>query len=252
MNKINFGMIALMAMMLLGCGKKFWEIPQEEISNKDRYATRSDRQRKLVLESETLTKEVSLGRLEASSVIEITLMGTKTTPQFTDIMDQVYQSSWTKRYCVSDNCKTCTRFIECFDEELSGPCTHRYREQTEYNTTELIFDKSLSDLSLKIRIGQKLYSLGDITENQKTTIVTRLQLTKEMLTESDEVFLTVTPEPAQATVQVGFLGLGQCSGLGKTGFKSNGPTSSTQVPNQESIEYRVSAVIEKTIEVKNE
>lgn len=269
MNKINLGLLTIMMLALFGCGD-FWnpkepeikkindktetsekndDSPKKEQESKEEQETNIEktphRQRKLLIESQTLISQLSLGKLESSTtVIEISLMGTRTSPQFTEVFDQSYQSSWTRRYCVSESCKTCPRFVECFDEDLLGQCIHRYRERTEDLTTPLQFNKSLDELSIKIRIGQKTYSLGEVVDNQGEVLVTRFKLSKEMSFESNEILLEVTAEPNQGMVPVGFLGLGDCAGTGKPSFKSGGPTASDQVLNQEKIEYRVSVIIE--------
>jgi len=62
----------------------------------------------------------------------------------------------------------------------------------------------------------KVLSLRTIIENQGSTLTARFQLSKDMITESDEIFLVVVQEPIQGSVQTGFLGFGSCDGTGKT------------------------------------
>ncbi|NOT77738.1 MAG: hypothetical protein HOP07_01900 [Bacteriovoracaceae bacterium] len=252
MNKLNLGLLTLLALVLFGCGD-FWNPKEPEVKKindkNETNETNTERtpslQRKILIESQTVVSQLSLGRIESNATaIEISLMGTRTSPQFTAVFDQAYQSSWTRRYCVSESCKTCTRFIECFDEDLHGQCIHQYRERTEDLIAPLLFNKSIDQLSIKIRIGQKSYSLGEVVDNQGETLVTRFTLAKDMQFESNEIFLEVTAEPNQGMVPVGFLGLGNCAGTGKPAFQSGGPTASDQVLNQERIEYRVSVVVE--------
>lgn len=246
MNKLNAGLIIGMTLILFGCGD-FWKETNAD-EQKLNISTESHQgpRRELVIDSESLVTEISLGHLEPLDIIEVHLQGSKIAPQFSSAFDRVYQSRWTKRYCVSDTCRRCPRlnFIECFDEEKSGQCIHRYREQAEDKTTPLLFDKLPLEISAKIRIGKNLYPLGAIIDNQGTTIITRFQLSKEILAESSDVFLIVNPEPIQGNVQTGFLGFVTCEGQGQKSFTSGGPTSSAQIANQERIEYKASVIIE--------
>jgi hypothetical protein len=246
MNKLNIGLVIGMTLILFSCGD-FWKVPTDD-EQKTNFITdiRQGPQRELIIDSESLVTEIALGHLEPLNIIEVHLQGSRFAPQFSSTIDRVYQSSWTKRYCVSDTCRRCPRlnFIECFEQEIKGQCVHRYRDQSEVKMTPLIFDKSPMEISAKIRIGKNIYPLGPLADNQGNMVITRFQLTKEILTETDEVFLVVVPEPNQGNVQTGFLGFTTCEGQGQSSFTSGGPTASAQVPNQERIEYKASVIIE--------
>ncbi|MCB9061371.1 MAG: hypothetical protein H6622_07620 [Halobacteriovoraceae bacterium] len=241
----------LFMLSLVGCGN-FWdeENPPEV---KDDVQIENAARRKILLESEILNNHVSLGQQQAGNIIELYLVGTRYTPQFTNIIDRNYQSRWTKRVCIRDPiCRMCLtpKLMECFENEYRGTCTHKYREQMDNVKSPFLFDEDAKNISVKFKIGNNTYPIGIISDHQGAKIVSRFKLSNEMLSESSEVFLIVTPESVNGNVQTGFLGFGRCDGQGQRSFSSGGPTGSRQIPNQDKIEFKASVVVEYPREVK--
>lgn len=241
----------LFMLFLVGCGN-FWdeENPPEV---KDDIQIENVARREVLLESEILTNQVSLGQHEAGNTIELYLVGTRYTLQFTNIIDRNYQSRWTTRVCIRDPiCRMCLtpKLMECFENEYRGTCTHKYREQMDNVKSPYLFDEDAKNISVKFRIGNNTYPIGVISDHQGAKIVSRFKLSNEMLSESNEVFLIITPEPVNGNVQTGFLGFGRCEGQGQRSFSSGGPTGSRQIPNQDKVEFKASVVVEYPREAK--
>lgn len=241
----------LFMLSLVGCGN-FWEEENPPEVKNDVQIENAPR-REVLLESEVLTNQISLGQQQAGSIIELYLVGTRYTPQFTNIIDRNYQSRWTKRICIRDPiCRMCLtpKLMECFEDERRGTCTHKYREQSDDLKNPYLFDQDAINISVKFRIGNNTYPIGIISDHQGAKVISRFKLSDEMLSESDEVFLIVSPEPTNGNVQTGFLGFGRCDGHGQRSFSSGGPTGSRQIPNQDRVEFKASVVLEYPREVK--
>lgn len=237
------GLISILT--LVGCGKYWDEESPPEI--------KEGAQREVLIESESLSTEIPLGQQQAGNVLEVYLVGTRHGPQFTSIIDRNYQSRWTKRICIRDPiCRMCDapKLLECFEHEQRGTCTHKYRERSDDLKSPYIFDQDAINIAVKFRIGNNTYPIGIIKEHQGTKVISRFKLSDEMLSETNEVFLVVSPEPINGKVQTGFLGLGRCDGHGQRSFSSGGPTGSSQIPNQDKVEFKASVVIEYPREVK--
>lgn len=244
-----FGLTLMLS--LVGCGNYWDEENPPEV--KDEIQTENSPKRETVFESEKLTSEIALGQLQANSIIEVYLVGTKYSPQFSNIIDRNYQFRWTKKICIRDPiCRMCLapKLLECFESKRRGTCTHKFRDRSNDLKSPYLFDQDVLNVSVKLRIGKNIYPLGAIKDHFGAKVVTRFKLSEEMLSESNEVFLIVTPEPNMGNVQTGFLGFGRCDGKGERSFSSGGPTGSSQVANQDRVEFKASVVIEYPNEVK--
>lgn len=248
MIKLTIGL--LMVISLVGCGN-FWDEEKPiEVSKETPTEVGPDApviKREVLFENEPLVDEVSLGKLSEGDVIEIYLVGTSYTPSFSGVIERGYQSRWEKRICIRDPiCRFCDRIklMECFYQQERGTCIHRYRERLDDVKSPYLFSKESANAPVKIRIGQNAYPIGSIIKYEGAKIVARFRLSKEMLLDSNEVYLKVTPEPNRGNVSVGFLGFARCDGQGQRSFSSGGPTGSGQIPNQDRIEFKVSVVIE--------
>ena len=252
MNLIKDGLLALFLVGVVGCGD-YWKEEETEIDELE-----LGPKRELIIEDEAfrVKNKLFLGHFEENEIIEVHLAGTKFTRSFSGVYERVYQSKWKKRYCEPRRgpvCPMChfTKIRYCYDRELKGRCHHRYRKQNPDISSPLIFSEPLHEVSAKIMISDNTYSLGELKENQGMKIITRFKLSKEMLLDDDEVFLSVQAEPVKGKTRIGFLGFAHCDGRGKKDFRSGGSTSSRSVPNQERIDYKVSVVIEYPIKEQN-
>lgn len=226
---------------LISCGDNFWEKPKEIQTGPDR---------NFILNDEVIKDSISLGHFSISDILEVHIEGKKIIPQFSEIYQKSYKSKWEKTVCLPDHCRHCmnTILMDCFEQTINGNCNHKYRDQVSNLEEPLLFDKPLVDVSLKFKIGKNLYPLGELTKHHGNSIVTRFQISKEMLLEDDEVFLVVIPEPTLGQVKIGFQGFGACDGQGKLAFKSGGPTNSNSIPQQNKIEYKTSVILEQAKE----
>lgn len=248
MIKIFIGL--LISTGLVGCGN-FWEEEKPiEVRNEPPTEVGSETRqlkREVLFEDESFVDEVSLGKLVEGDVIEVYLVGTRYTPSFSGIIERGYQSRWEKRICIRDPiCRFCDRIklMECFYQQERGTCIHRYRERLDDVQSPYLFSEDGAKAPVKIRIGQNVYPIGSIIKHEGAKIIARFSLSREMLLESNEVFLSVLSEPSRGNVGVGFLGFARCDGQGQRSFSSGGPTGSGQIANQDRIEFKVSVVIE--------
>ena len=105
--------------------------------------------------------------------------------------------------------------------------------------TPVVFDQPINEVSLKMKIGQNVYSLGDIIQNDVVSIVTRFKIANEMLTDANETTLFIQYNSTD-TVRMGFQGLGSCEGQGKRDFHTNGYKTYHDVKKGPQFEYEVS------------
>lgn len=267
MNILKHGLLVGLLLGLVGCGD-FWDESyvgpeadadvdyQTDLEPEPDSEPKPEPRRDLVLNEEELSDSLFIGVVAPNEIIEVHLTGTKFTPQFTDIYERSFRSKWTATVCppppfCSEPRPDCPIIhSSCYNESRRGECIHRYRDQLQEKSAPLVFDQAVVDVSAKLKIGDNTFYLGEIVQNHGLAIVTRFQVSKEMLIESDEVFLVATPEPSKGRVKVGFQGFGRCQGEGQRSFNSGGSTRSSNVHDRERIEYNASVIIEHPIEAQ--
>ena len=125
---------------------------------------------------------------------------------------------------------------------MQGKCHADFRDYEGEEETEIVFGDNPYEYSLKFRIGEVTYPLGDVIESGE---VARLvfNVTAEMVRDSNRLYLTVRKnEPKD--VRVGFIRLDRCEGQKKWGFRHGHNTESKIVRGEITDHYIVSLKVE--------
>lgn len=286
------GFVMMVLLGIMGCGKHDSEEgnstinQQSERADGDRKKEQDNKPnteqivRNTILENELVANELSIGHFKEGDVLELTVSGVQSLPQFGDLYEKTFPSTWTEDMCFNLPGRACpgcpaipivprTSFPpfgpdgpiitdiptlpdfrpigpHCMEVPKNGSCAFRYRDQKSDKKGPLIFVVPVKEISLLIQIGKNKYNLGEIVQNNVRSIVSRFKMSKEMLDESDEVILTIAKKNKGESVRVGFQGYGKCDGAGMRDFSSEGTTEFDFASDQPKFEYQVTAIVEYT------
>lgn len=204
-----------------------------------------------ILKRELVTNEVNLGLIYPNDVLHFEVKGTETVPQFSDVYEKVFKSSWETEFCLNTDphyrdfsgIKNKTR---CYKFPLNGNCHHRYRDNQREQVRPIEIPDDTSRLKLKLKIDDKIYPIGKIVKKEANTVKTMLIISSEMFNSVNkpaEAVLIIEKFDAE-NVKVGFLGFGKCDGVGKAKFNTSGPQDSSFFRVQKVQEFIVSASVE--------
>ena len=202
-----------------------------------------------ILESEIIVSDKYIADLKSQETLIITFTGKVSTPMFGPVYQRCYPSGWVDRECeiLDRPCRRCELLKRkiCWDRRRSGGCNLKYRNFDGLNEQDVIFTDNLNDTKLRIRIGDNLYPLGKIVNYTALSITTEFKVSKEMIQETNEAFLSIIPDSNLGNIRIGFLGYGSCFGRGKRRFSHGGSTSSSNHKNQATRTYKVNVSFKK-------
>jgi hypothetical protein len=233
--------LAVLLFSLASCGEKWDE--ESENAHTPPVPTTPQIVYEPIVEKEKVTGETFLTDVEVGETIVLTISGKMNVPMFGPSYQRSYRSFWDDRHCERDPicpmCFTVKRI--CFDIPRKGQCNLKYRNYNGQVQQDILFSDKVEDSKLRLKIGDNLYPLGRITNHGGMFITTEFTISKEMLQESNEVSLAITPDANKGNVRTGFLGYGSCQGKGRRHFRHEGSTSSRTYKNQIVRDYLVTA-----------
>ena len=238
-------MIASMT-LLVSCGEN-WDKESDEVV---KHPTPAETiYYEPIFKAEIVTTDKFIADLNAKETLIITFNGKLSSPVFSHVYQRNYPSGWTDRECeiLDRPCRRC-EFLKrkiCWDRRRSGRCNLKYRNFDGFNEQDIIFSENLNKTKLRIRIGNNLYPLGKIVSYSGVSITTEFKVSKEMIQESNEAYLSIIPDTNHGNIRIGFLGYGSCFGHGKRKFSHGGSTSSSNRLNQANRAYKVNVSYKK-------
>ena len=247
MNKIKMAMVGLLT--LSGCD--FKEPPPVEKKSGEKSVDKTEERREKAeretsglteparvllqngfLDGYPVTGDIFVSNVEVGDRIFIKIRGTTVKPLFSPVYEEEKTSSWIDSHKYGRLLEYKRYDVGSSEYKRSyGKCKGSYRKEAGEKETPIFFGDDPDEYSLKYRIGNVRYSLGNVINTGESAHLV-FQVREDMLFDSDELYLTVVRNPPES-VRVGFLDtLGYCRGINEGDFRSGHDPHFRHIPGE--------------------